>query len=294
MGNGFRLGLTLSLLFLLSARAEAAPEPSPPEYCSKLRSLEREQRLSQYNCGIILGSKTDKKIALIFTGGSYAEGYSEIKGALDDVGGKASFFFTGDFLRTPEFRPLVQQLRRDGHYIGPHSDRHVEPVDEDEKTRISHKMFRADLRANLTELNKYGVTSNEVKYWIVPGEAYNEEISRWSYEEKIKLINYSEGTRSNADYTGDDDDNYVNNDRIEKSILDYAKKPQGLNGFLLLLHLGVGPERSHPFHQRIRGLLHKLSGQGYSFVRVDELLDPSFQAPSRAAAEHDEGSLRGR
>ncbi len=272
----FRLGLALTMLLFLSQRARADSELSASEYCAKVRSLEQARKLSQYSCGIIRGSNKDKKIALIFTGGGYAEGYPEIKGALDDVGGKASFFFTGDFLRTPAFRPLVQQLRLDGHYLGPHSDKHVEPVDEDEKTKISHKLFRSDLRANVTELKKFGVTTDEMKYWIVPGEAYNEEISKWSYEEKIELINYSEGTRSNADYTGDLDADYVSNDRIEKSILDYAKKSKGLNGFLLLFHLGVGPERSVPFHRRIRGLLQNLKGQGYSFVRVDELLDPSF------------------
>jgi len=277
----FRIVLFVSLCVLSTERAQADDGLTPKQYCDKLKKLERAGKLSQYRCGIILGPTTEKKIALVFTGDDYAEGYSEIKGALDDVGGKASFFFTGDFLRKSKFHSLVQQLRMDGHYLGPHSDKHLEPVDEDEKTIITYKAFHNDLQVNMRELKKFGVLPNEVKYWIVPGEAYNEEISKWSYKNNIKLFNYSVGTYSNSDYMGDHDANYVSNDRVEQSILDYAKRPQGLNGFLLLFHIGVGPERSEPFHKRIRGLLHNLQGQGYSFVRIDALLDPTLEAPLR-------------
>jgi len=32
------------------------------------------------------------------------------------TGARASFFLTGDFLRTPEFAPLVWRIVREGHY----------------------------------------------------------------------------------------------------------------------------------------------------------------------------------
>src|SRR5262249_12330579 len=47
----------------------------------------------------------------------------------------------------------------------------------------------------------------------------------------------------------------------------------GLNGFLLLLHIGSGPGRRDKFHARFGQLLDYLSAKGYQFVGLDELLD---------------------
>ena len=49
--------------------------------------------------------------------------------------------------------------------------------------------------------------------------------------------------------------------------------PDGLNGFLLLLHLGAGPGRKDKFHPRVGVLVDRLMEKGYRFVRVDALLD---------------------
>jgi hypothetical protein len=46
----------------------------------------------------------------------------------------------------------------------------------------------------------------------------------------------------------------------------------GLNGFLLLFHVGAGPKRAEKFHDRFDELLDLLTAKGYLFVRVDELL----------------------
>ena len=106
-----------------------------------------------------------------------------------------------------------------------------------------------------------------------PYEWYNEEIVEWSNELGLTIINFSPGTRSTADYTTDDAKNFVSSEAIFQSILKREREdPHGLNGFLLLLHLGAGPERSDKFHARFGELLEVLSAKGYTFVRVDELL----------------------
>ena len=38
---------------------------------------------------------------------------------------KASFFLTGDFCRNKSNREIIEKLKTDGHYIGPHSDKHL-------------------------------------------------------------------------------------------------------------------------------------------------------------------------
>lgn len=49
--------------------------------------------------------------------------------------------------------------------------------------------------------------------------------------------------------------------------------PDGLSGFLLLMHLGATPERTiDRLHDYLGPLMDELGRRGYRFVRVDELL----------------------
>ena len=90
------------------------------------------------------------------------------------------------------------------------------------------------------------------------------------------LINYTHGTRSNADYMEDDDPHYVTSEVMVRSILDHEKNdPDGLNGFLLLMHIGAGPARTRDhLYNHLDELLTELESRGYRFARVDQLLSP--------------------
>src|SRR6185369_11259464 len=83
--------------------------------------------------------------------------------------------------------------------------------------------------------------------------------------------------RSNADYTGEADTNYVSSQAIFDSIVKQEHEdPHGLNGFILLLHIGSGPGRTDKFHRRFGALLDYLKAKDYQFVRVDDLLEPAW------------------
>jgi hypothetical protein len=51
-----------------------------------------------------------------------------------------------------------------------------------------------------------------------------------------------------------------------------ARDPAGLNGFILLLHIGVAPERTDKFYNRLDELIKWLRRKEYQLVRVDQLL----------------------
>ena len=92
------------------------------------------------------------------------------------------------------------------------------------------------------------------------------------------LINFTPGTYSNADYTGEEMKNFRSSEFIYNKILEYEEKdPCGLNGFLLLMHIGAGPGRKDKFFLRLDDLLTELESRGYSFLRVDKLLDPCIK-----------------
>ena len=225
--------------------------------------------------GIIRGSLTSKKIALIFTGGDFADGGEHIRKVLAKHKIKASFFFTGDFYRHPEFASIIKRLIKDGHYVGPHSDKHLLycPWENQEKTLVTKQEFMDDLNANYEVMKKFGIKKSKARYFIPPFEWFNNDISGWAKEMGVTLFDFTPGTLSNADYTTPDLKKYVSSDRVYKSILDYEKKdPHGLNGFLLLIHIGTAPARTDKFYLRLDDLIKDLSAKGYSFERVDQLL----------------------
>lgn len=226
--------------------------------------------------GIIRGPKMAKTIALEFTGHEYAEGGEIILDQLRQHGAKASFFLTGDFLRNKANRNLIRHIVADGHYLGPHSDRHLLYCawEAGKRTIVTKEEFRRDLENNVREIARLGLKQGRIRYWIPAYEWYNPEISQWSLELGLQLINFTPGTGSNADYTGEADKNFLSSDRIIEGILSKeSTDPDGLNGFLLLMHVGAGPGRKDKMHDRLGELLETLSAKGYRFVRVDDLLN---------------------
>lgn len=271
----------LLVLFLTALEAAASPTNQPTKLSGAARQSaakpERSSSSFQFReGGIIRGDTARPQIALVFTGHSFAEGGEVILRELKAHRAKASFFFTGDFLAETNFAPLISAIVKQGHYIGPHSDKHLLycPWTSPKTTLVTQDEFRSDLEANLKKIEGFGIQRTNVRYFLPPYEHYNDEISRWTAEMKMQLINFTPGTRSHADYTGEADKNFVSSQTIFDGIVKKEREdPHGLNGFILLLHIGSGPGRSDKFHTRFGELLDYLAGKGYQFVRVDELLE---------------------
>jgi len=150
------------------------------------------------------------------------------------------------------------------------------PWEDRNKTLISHETFTADLTRNLADLARYGLNRESMQFFIPPYEWYNDQIVQWSRRMGLTLFNFSPGTRSSADYMADTDPRFISSQKIRDGILDYeTRQADGLNGFVLLFHLGSGPERTDKMHRLLPSLIDELTRRGYKFVRVDGLLDPA-------------------
>ena len=224
---------------------------------------------------IVRGPKEGRRLALVFTGHEFAEGGQTILDELAKHRARASFFLTGDFLDNPRFQGLVRRIVDEGHFLGPHSDRHLLYCtwDKGRKTLVSRAAFATDLSANLKKIARFG--ADRPRYFLPPYEHYNKDITAWTAELGLRLVSFTPGTRSNADYTEDAAPNFVSSRAIFESIIHRERRgPRGLNGFLLLLHIGAGPKRTDKFHERFGELLDDLTAKGYQLVRLDELLEP--------------------
>ncbi len=226
------------------------------------------------NGAVVRGPREARRLALLFSGHEFAEGGETILDELAKHGARASFFLTGDFLVNPRFQGLVRRIVREGHYLGPHSDKHLLfcAWDKEKKTLISKAAFAADLRDNLEKIARF--QADRPVYFLPPYEHWNGEVATWTAELGLTLITFTPGTRSNADYTEETAANFVSSRVIFESIVRRERQdPHGLDGFLLLLHIGAGPKRTDKFHFRFGELLNELAAKGYKFVRVDELLE---------------------
>jgi peptidoglycan/xylan/chitin deacetylase (PgdA/CDA1 family) len=167
-------------------------------------------------------------------------------------------------------------LKKNEHYLGAHSDQHLLYCawEKRDSLLVSKNEFTIDLQKNYAELAKFGVKKEHTRYFLPPYEWYNDTIAKWTSELGLRLINFTLGTRSTADYTWPELKNYRSSEEIYKSIMDFEKgRPSGLNGFILLIHIGTDPRRTDKFYHRLPELLTTLRKEGYSFKVIDEMLD---------------------
>ena len=237
---------------------------------------ERKKDFSYSHGAIVRGDTATREISLVFTGDEFGDGGSFISETLEKENIKASFFLTGNFYRNSEFKPVINKLLKNGNYLGSHSDRHLLYCDWNKRDSllVSREEFISDLERSYVEMENHGIKRIDAGFFLPPYEWYNDSIAAWTRELGLQLINFTSGTRSNADYTTPEMGNqYVDSRAIYNSILSYEEKSHsGLNGFILLIHIGTHPGRSDKFYYYLPDLLKELKGRDYKFVRIDDML----------------------
>lgn len=251
---------TASLIYLLAAQQAEA---------------NKEEHFTWSHGGIVRGDSTKKEMALIFTADEFGDGLSAIVKTLHEKNVKANFFFTGRFYRNKQYQPYIQQLNKEDHYLGPHSDNHILYNDWNNRDSllVSHYQFNADMQNNLTTMQLQELPVNWLHYFIPPYEWWNDTIALWSKELGLQVINFTPGIRTNADYTYPQMGNaYKSSEWIMQSLKDQLQEnPNVFNGAVMLLHAGTDPRRTDKLYDRLSGLIDWLRSNGYTFKKVDDL-----------------------
>ena len=238
-----------------------------------LSSLEAEaqsQAVLDDQGAVVRMNQEEKKVYLIFSAHEYADGGEVITSSLKKNKAKASFFFTGAFYQNSANRQIIKRLIADGHYLGAHSDAHLLYADwtKRDSTLVTHQQFSDDLKANYRKMAEFGISPEKAPVFLPPYEWYNAESVDWSRQMGLKVINFTPGIRSNADYTTPDMKNYRSSDAIMNDIKAFEKSnPNGLNGCIVLIHFGSAPERTDKFYNRLGELITFLKRKGYTTER---------------------------
>lgn len=219
--------------------------------------------------------ESKKEIYLIFSADSMFNGGEKVLQTLKKEKVKGSFFFTGNALRMPEHKNLIEKIIKEGNYVSGHSDRHLlyAPWDGDRNTMlVSSDSILADIRNNAKELEKFGVSQKDSKWFLPPYEHYNIESVNTLERAGYKVINYTPGTATPADYTIPSMKSYKDAKTLINALYKFEEK-NTLNGAIILMHPGV--EESRPEAERLynnlRDIIVYLKGKGYQFKSFKDL-----------------------
>jgi endoglucanase len=252
---------TASLIYYLSALQ------------SQSGNIYNNPKITIVKGAIVRMDTTKKNIYLCFTAHDFSDGFDTITAVLSHHKIKASFFLTGDFCRNKANKKIIDRLRADGHYIGPHSDKHLLYCSWEKRDSllITKDEFISDLENNYKELAKSGVPGKAARVFLPPYEWYNDSIAGWTTSAGLKLVNNSSGTISSQDWTFPEKGKpYFSSDTLLKNLFSYERR-KGLNGYILLIHPGTDPRRKDKFYLRLDSILNYLETRKYSFHSFSEI-----------------------
>ena len=273
MAIRFRKGLSV---FLMSAvmtlsclQVVAQSNASFPITESRARAL----GYTVEHGGITRGDSGRREVALVFTADEFFEGMPSIRKTLRRERVKGAFFLTGRLYRNSEAQTMIRRLFRDGHYMGPHSDMHLLYNDwgRRDSLLVTRDSMMSDLEANYRSMEALGI-SHRTRLFIPPYEWWSREVAEWCFASGIQVVNFTAGTRSNADYTYPEiGTSYLSSERILLH-LDALAGSGRLQGAIVLVHAGTDPRRKDKLYDRLGDWIRRTKALGYSFKRLDELI----------------------
>ena len=223
----------------------------------------------EFQGGIVRTDPSQKRISLVFTAADKADGAASIRATLGRFGIKGAFFFTGEFYE--KFPEVVRDLLAEGHYVGSHSYGHLlyAPWEKRDSLLITRAEFEADIRKSYEVMAPFGITPSSAPLFMPPYEYYNATIASWARSMGLQVVNYTPGTYTNGDYTTPDMGSYYSSQFLMDKLLSIEKE-KGLNGNILLIHLGTEEARTDKFYARLPELIRALQHRGYQFVPLTE------------------------
>lgn len=235
----------------------------------QLEGRQQARRNVMVQGGIVRTDPFQKRISLVFTAADKADGAASIRATLKRFGIKGAFFFTGEFYE--KYPSVVKDLLADGHYVGSHSYGHLlyAPWEKRDSLLVTREEFEADIRKSYEVMAPFGITPASAPLFMPPYEYYNAAIASWARSMGLTLVNYTNGTYTNGDYTTPDMKNYYSSKFIMDKVLSVEKK-EGLNGHIMLIHLGTEEARTDKFYARLPELIRTLKRRGYDFVPLTE------------------------
>lgn len=218
---------------------------------------------------IVLHNQSQPIIYPVFSADSLCEGLTSIINTLEQRHLLASFFFTGNFLRHTAHHSIIQRIIDGGHYVGAHSNQHLQLAEWDEArtARVSIDSMLRDVYLNLELLADWGIKPDSCRWFLPPFEWINAEQSQALTIRGLKVINPTPGIVIYRDYTTPDMAEYHSTDSIISQLFEYERE-HTLNGVILIVHPGTQDLRTDKLYLRLPDIIDSLTILGYRFDRL--------------------------
>ena len=224
---------------------------------------------------IVRVNPSSKDIYLIFSADSMFNGGEKILKTLKKQKVHGSFFFTGNSLRMPEHKDIIEKIIKADNYVGGHSDKHLLYApwgDTKDSLLISPDSIVSDIRLNAAALAEFGISAENSKWFLPPYEHCNRASVNILGRAGYKTINYTPGTATPADYTTPSMSSYATAQQLINKLYAFERS-ENLNGAIVLIHPGV--EESRPENERLYNrlgeIIDALKKKGYSFKSFNDL-----------------------
>ncbi|MCX7725309.1 MAG: polysaccharide deacetylase family protein, partial [Chitinispirillaceae bacterium] len=220
---------------------------------------------SDYPYHISNGPVNKKVVSFTFDGGSLANCANAILDTLQSRGVKATMFLSGEFIK--KYPEIVKRIVSDGHECGNHtySHPHLTTYQLNRKHRTLPDVNEVFLDRELLQTAElfFKVTGQKmVPFWRAPYGEFNNEICQWAYMAGYTHIGWRqgkswfEGLDSNDWITDPDMPGYhTPQDFVDKIISIAKSKPYGINGGIILMHLGTNRKKVEDNIHNVLGVL---------------------------------------
>ncbi len=223
------------------------------------------------------GNREFKKLAFTFDGGSDDAHTEEILAILKEHDLQCTLFLTGKFMQNHP--NLVKEMLKNGHEIGNHTYNHphLTTYAQNRKHNTLSNVNKKFLQDQLLETDSifYNLTQQHLKpYWRAPFGEYNKEILTWAAEAGYLHIRWTNGFDTFDWVTDASSKLYRTPEEIYNHIMKReTKHPKGLNGVIVLMHLGSHRNNDHVF-EALPQLINNIRERGYQLSSVTSLLQP--------------------
>ncbi len=221
------------------------------------------------------GNMGRKEIAFTFDAGSNAKVASEILDLLKEQNIQSTMFLTGQFVESNA--EIVKRIASAGHEVGNHLMKHDHLIDP---KSMRTALTRQELMVQLHQVEKRyeAVTGRSMsKLWRAPYGEINQEIIDWASSMGYTHVGWTRSGKlslDTLDWVADPKSSlYRTPDEIMNRILAFEKADHnGLNGGIVLMHLGSERPTNEMPHRKLSQLFDQLFKKGYKGVTVSEVL----------------------
>ncbi len=220
----------------------------------------------------------NKEVLLTFDGGSDANATPMILDVLEREKIHATMFLTGEYMkRYPE---LVRRIAADGNTVGNHtySHPHLTTYSFNGRQQTLTGVTQAFLKSQLDRANEVFrlITGRNMDpYWRAPFGEFNNQIIRWAAKDGYRTVYWTPHLDTLDWVNSTSSPLYHGPNQILEKILHQAdRSPLGVDGGIILMHLGSGRPQDARADVILQSLIDDLRSEGYRFTTVDKVRWP--------------------